>query len=86
MQLIPPQPNNYVPLISILPLALASAPPLHIFLFAVLLLIRPNATENYCNAIISVLLCLILLLDNFYTASIAIFEYAAFYLDTPRVP
>lgn len=44
MQLIPPQPVNYLPLITILPLAFANTPPIHIFLFATLLLIRPNVT------------------------------------------
>ena len=77
MQLIPPQPVNYLPLLSILPLAFCDTPPTHIFLFATLLLIRPNATENYCNAIVSVLISLFLLLHNFYLASAVIFQYSS---------
>lgn len=74
MQLVPPQNSNYIPLLALLPLAIANAPSLHLFAFALLLLIRPSATESYCNAIISVLLSVLLLLENCLLASHIIFE------------
>jgi hypothetical protein len=74
MQIIPPQPVQFLPLLAVLPLALASAPPLHLFLLSTLLLLRPSPTENYCNAIVSVLLCILLGIDNLHTASKLIFE------------
>lgn len=74
MQLVPPQKNNYLPLLAVVPLALARTPPLHLFAFAVLLLIRPSATESYCNAVISVVLSVLLMLDNCHMASRLVYE------------
>ena len=74
MQLVPPQTSHFLPLLALVPMALASVPPLHMFLLGVLLLLRPSNTENYCNALVSVLLCVLLILDNLHVASLLIWE------------
>jgi hypothetical protein len=74
MQLVPPQSTHFWPLLALVPMALASAPPLHMFLLGILLLLRPSNTENYCNALVSVLLCIILMLDNLRVSSLLIWE------------
>lgn len=74
MQIVPPQPLHFLPLLALLPLALAQAHPLHLFLFALLLLFRPAPSQNYCNAIASLLLCMLIGLDNLQLASVAISE------------
>jgi hypothetical protein len=74
MQLIPQQPSHFLPLLALVPLGLVSTPPLHLFLFGLLLLLRPSNTENYCNALVSVLLCVLLMVDNLRVASLVIWE------------
>lgn len=74
MQMVPAQPLHFLPLLSLLPLALASASPLHLFLLALLLLFRPAPSQNYCNAIASLFLSVLLVLDNLQLATSAISE------------
>jgi hypothetical protein len=74
MQIVPTQPNHFLPLLAILPLTLAGTPPLHLFGFGALVLLQPSSTENYCNALVSVLLCVILAIDNLHVSSVLIWE------------
>jgi hypothetical protein len=74
MQVVPPQPVQFLPLLALPPLALAGCPPLHLFLLALLLLLRPAPSENYCNALVSVLLCVLLGVDNLHVSSVLIWE------------
>ena len=76
MQLFPPQTTHYLPLLLLLPLQLASASLPHLVLLAFSLLLRPNTTQNYCNAAASLLVSPLILLLNFYDASLLIYSYA----------
>lgn len=73
MQVIPLQPSQFSPLLSLIPLALIESPPCHIFAMALLLLMRPSSTQSQCNSAISLLILPILLLHNIYLASSVIF-------------
>ncbi len=76
MQLFPPQTTHYFPLLALLPLQLASASLPHLLLLALNLLLRPNTTQDYCNAATSILLTPLILLLNLYDASLLIYSYA----------
>ena len=82
MQLFPPQTTHYLPLLLLLPLQLASASLPHLVLLAFNLLLRPNTTQNYCNAAASLLVSPLILLLNFYDASLLIYSYAKWDLGT----
>jgi len=75
MQLFPPQTNHYFPLLLLLPMQLASASLPHLLLLAFNLLLRPNTTQNYCNAAVSLLLTPLILMLNLYDASLIIYSY-----------
>jgi hypothetical protein len=79
MQIFPPQRIHYLPLLVLLPLALATASPSHLALLTFLMLLRPTTTQNYCNAAVSLLLTPLLLLLNLHDASRIIYEYMPFY-------
>lgn len=53
MQLFPPQPTHYLPLLLLLPLSLSGASLVHQSLLGMQLLLRPTTTQNYCNAAVS---------------------------------
>lgn len=75
MQLFPSQTNHYLPLVVLLPLQLAGLSLAHLALLGFLLLLRPNTTQNYCNAAVSILIVPIILLLNIYDASVVIYGY-----------
>ena len=74
MQVFPPQPNHYLPLASILLLSFAGASLGHLSLLALLILLRPTTTQNYCNAGVSIILCPIILLYNAYDYSVCLYS------------
>jgi hypothetical protein len=51
-------------------------PPLHTALLTALFLFRPSTADNYCNALASILISVVLLFDNCISASKSIFEKA----------
>lgn len=72
------QSSQLVPLLALIPLYFAKATPIHLLLFSVLIIIRPNIIQNYCNAAISIILTIILILINLSEASLIIFKYIVY--------
>ena len=74
MQLFPPQNTHYFPLLILIPLQLVGISLPHLLLVALVLLLIPNTTQNYCNAAVSVLVIPLILLMNLYDTSLIIYE------------
>jgi hypothetical protein len=64
MQLLPPQPTHYLPLLALVPLTFSGSSVAHLSLVGLQVLLRPSTTQNYCNAALSVMLTPLLLLLN----------------------
>lgn len=75
MQLFPPQPTHYLPLSILFLLRLADTSATHLSLLALQLLLRPNTTQNYCNAAVSLLLTPLIFLLNLDQISSIIYSY-----------
>jgi len=66
--------SQLVPLILIIPLFfIEEVTPLHLLLLKIIIIIRPNIIQNYCNAAISIILTIILILINLNETSVIIF-------------
>ena len=61
---MPAEPMHYVPLLLLFPLGLAAAPASHIAFLGFLIALRPTTTANYCNCVASIVLGVLLLIDN----------------------
>ena len=75
MQVFPPQPLHYTPLLLLIFLNLSGASLSHMLLLGLLILLKPTTTRNYCNAAVSVLLIPMLLFLNIYDSSQVIYKY-----------
>lgn len=64
MQLLPPQPNHYLPLMVLFLFSVSGSSLAHMSLLALQLLLRPNTTQNYCNAAMSMVVAPLVLLLN----------------------
>ena len=78
MQLFPPQPNHYLPLLALFPLALSGSSLPHLSLLALQILLRPTTTQNYCNAAVSFALAPFLLILNLIQISSILYSYSYF--------
>lgn len=76
MLFLTPTPTNSRILLFLPLLAIIILPPLHIALLTALFLLRPSTADNYCNALASILISVVILFDNCIFASNFIFEQA----------